>query len=70
LARGMVQEVKAALEAQGAGGGCGKIPPMKMALPPGRTRRDSVWPLRPPAYSEGVGGGKGEEHEHPNPKQG
>jgi len=42
LARGMVQGVKAALEAQGAGGGCGKIPPMKMARPPGRTRRTPV----------------------------
>ena len=42
MARGMVQGVKAALEAQGAGGGCGKIPPMKMARPPGRTRRTPV----------------------------
>ena len=70
MARGMVQGVKAALEARGAGGGCGKIPPMKMARPPGRTRRGSVCPTEASILPQGAGGGKGEEHEHPNPKQG
>jgi hypothetical protein len=70
LARGMVQEVKAPLEAQGAGGGCGKMPPMKMACPPGRTRRTSACLTEASILPQGAGGGKGEEHEHPNPKQG
>jgi hypothetical protein len=70
LARGMVQGVKAALEARGAGGGCGKIPPMKMACPPGRTRRTPVFPTEASILPQRAGGGKGEEHEHPNPKQG
>jgi hypothetical protein len=70
LARGMVQEVKAALEAQGAGGGCGKIPPMEMARPPGRTRRAPAWMTEASILPQGAGGGKGEEHEDPNPQQG
>jgi hypothetical protein len=37
----------------------GRMPPMKVARPPGRTRRAPVSPLRPPSYPEGAGGGKG-----------
>ena len=55
MARGMVQGVKAALEAQGAGGGCGKIPPMKMACPPGRTRRNPVFPTEASILPRGGG---------------
>ncbi len=39
---------------------------MKVARPPGRTRRAPVSPLRPPSYPEGVGGGNGANHKsHP-----